>query len=81
MKINFKFISLFLLTLLRKRGKVILLGFLIIFLGLFLIFEGNKLFSKPKISEGLVGTYKEHDLPETVTRLLSKGLVSIDETV
>lgn len=80
MKSNLKFISLFLLTLLRKRRKVIFLGFLIIFFGLFLLFAGNKLFSKPKLNEGLVGTYQEHDLPETVTRLLSKGLVSIDET-
>lgn len=80
MKINLKFISLFLLTLLRKRGKLILLIIFLLLLGLFLLFEGNKLFAKPKITEGLVGTYQEHDLPETVTRLLSKGLVSIDET-
>lgn len=36
-------------------------------------------FNEYIISEGLVGTYQEHDLPEEVTKLLSGSLVKVDE--
>lgn len=31
------------------------------------------------VSEGVVGTYQEHDIPMEVTRLVSRGLVKFDE--
>lgn len=35
-------------------------------------------FNSNYISQGLIGTYQEHDLPLEVQRLLSKGLVKVD---
>jgi len=36
--------------------------------------------TKSRLSEGIVGTFTENDLPPIVTQLVSKGLVEIDKT-
>lgn len=64
-----------------KRRKKLLLLLLVM---LFLLFGGTWLIKdrllKPTISEGLIGTYTEEDLPQTVTNFLSQGMVVLDES-
>jgi peptide/nickel transport system substrate-binding protein len=43
------------------------------------IFFGDSFF-RPKVTEGIVGTYLEEDLPELITNLLSDSLVEVDKT-
>lgn len=53
--------------------------FLLIFLGflvfLFVQYKFNLFFSSSVLRIGLVGTYQEHDIPQDVTKLLSRSLV------
>lgn len=47
----------------------------------FVIFKFEALSLRPNtLSEGIVGTYQRHDLPEIATRLMSQGLVEIDKS-
>jgi peptide/nickel transport system substrate-binding protein len=64
-----------------KRKKNFLLAVLLIFIFLIVasIFLSKELF-KRTLTEGFIGTYQEKDLPETVTHLLSKSLVSLDKS-
>src|SRR3989344_3407960 len=60
-----------------KFNSLILLATLGFF---FLIFKLTPtLTGTNTVSEGLVGTYQEKDLPDVATNLLSKGLVKMDE--
>lgn len=65
---------------LRHLPKTILLAILLaIVFGFVWFFAGRGAF-KQGVSEGVIGTYTEKDLPLVVTTLLSKGLVGIDKT-
>jgi peptide/nickel transport system substrate-binding protein len=64
-----------------KRKKNFL--FAVLFLFVFIIGAGfflSKELFKRTLTEGFIGTYQEKDLPETVTHLLSKSLVSLDKS-
>ena len=75
---KFKLGFLILLKLILRKWRVISLVTLILtFVVSLIIF--TKPFKPTSISEGIVGTYQTHDLPESVTNLLSKSLVSTDE--
>lgn len=75
---DFKRISLFLTTLAKRKIKLFsVAGFIAVFLmGILLVFGG--IFFRENISEGVVGVYEEGNLPEVVTSLVSRGLVTID---
>lgn len=63
-----------------KRHGFILFFFISAFIALiFLLKTGFINFQDISITEGIIGTYQQHDLPETVTRLLSSGLTEFDE--
>lgn len=64
-----------------KRKKNFLIAVLLIFVLIIVasIFLSKELF-KRTLTEGFIGTYQEKDLPETVTHLLSKSLVSLDKS-
>ncbi len=78
---NFKIAFLVALTFIRRHSNQVFLWILVILAALFLQIKFNLLkLSTNTVSEGLIGTYQEHDLPTEVTRLASRGLVDIDET-
>lgn len=64
-----------------KRKKIIFLGvFIVLFLLLFLNSKFNLLeFKDNSITEGIIGTYQEHNIPEIITRLVSKPLPLLTE--
>lgn len=64
-----------------KRKKRVILSIVIV-LGLIIVFllKFFNSFSRDLVIEGLVGTYVERDLPETVTVLISENLVNVDES-
>ncbi len=63
-----------------KANKMVLsaIALLLLLAGYFLLIYKDGLF-KPSVSEGVVGTYTENDLPESVTGLLSQSLIKIDK--
>ncbi len=65
-----------------KRKKMLLLGVFIFFIFIFFLNSKFNLFKSGEnsISEGVIGTYQEHNIPEIITRLVSKSLVEIDKT-
>lgn len=65
---------------LRRNWKSIMFVFLLAVSGVFLQIKFNFInINTNTVSEALVGTYQEHDLPLEVTRLLSESLVEVDE--
>ena len=64
----------------RKSGFISLI--LIALVALLLGFRSvsGSVNQSPKISEGIVGSYTESNLPDVVTKLLSRGLFKIDDT-
>jgi len=64
-----------------KRNKVVLIStILALALIIFAQYKFKIFFNQNSISIGLIGTFQEHDLPIEVTRLLSQGLVEIDDS-
>lgn len=63
----------------KRNKKVLICLFLSLALIIFAQLKIKLFFNQNLISIGLIGTYQEHDLPIEVTRLLSSGLVEIDE--
>lgn len=63
------------LTYLSRSKKVIFLGGLVLAFLIFLQFKFNFFYWSNTLRIGLVGTYKEHDIPLEVTNLLSDSLV------
>lgn len=62
-----------------KRNLVFFLGVVTLLVLLTLLqAEFNFLWGKKILSEGLVGTYQEADLPPEITKLLSQGLTKTD---
>lgn len=77
-----KSIKLFFLICLEyiKRKQKFIVATLLIILSLNLIqFKFKVLGGKMSLRIGLVGTYQEHDIPQDITKLLSKGLVEPSE--
>lgn len=75
---NFKIGLLILINLIKRWLKIIALSLAGIIIFLTIIFKLS-LFENPKLSEGIIGTYQEHDLPDSVTHLLSQSLVEADQ--
>lgn len=81
-----RYFLLYLLAFL-KRNRYILKNpkFLVVFFVLAVVLFGggiflkNSLVKRDLIVEGLAGTYREEDLPDTVNNLLSQSLVTIDK--
>lgn len=63
----------------RNKENIAIAGGLILIL-IFFTLKFNLIDLNPKISEGFIGTYQQHDLPLEVTRLISRGLVEADKT-
>jgi len=74
-KLRFLFFY-FILIFARYKKRIVLAVFLILLLG-FGIYSLNESFKKETISQGIVGTHTQDDLPGVVTQLLSQGLVKI----
>lgn len=71
---------IFLETFARRKFKLLLTILLTLFVLIFsTIFFGDSFF-RPKVTEGIVGTYLEEDLPELITNLLSESLVKVDKS-
>ncbi len=63
-----------------KRYRIqVILSVVVVALGVALAFQTWISTRQPVISQGLVGTYTERDIPNIVTSLISKPLVRIDE--
>lgn len=72
--------SLILFKLLFRNSKFILIGiFLIGALSLSLLKFGPMIMERDHLTEGMIGTYQRHDLPEAVTKLLSRSLVNFNK--
>lgn len=66
---------------LLKRNKFFLIGGVIILVAIFFAqFKYHLFFQENILRIGLVGTYQEHDIPQDVTKLLSKGLTEASES-
>ncbi len=75
-----RFIFFYLITVLKRyrlKALILLVLTLAIFASARFVFS---FFNKESLSEGLVGTFTETDLPVTLTRLLSAPLISLDKT-
>lgn len=63
-----------------KRHSFLWFFLIFISLSLILLFKiGFMDIRSATLTEGIVGTYQSHDLPETVTKLLSSGLTDFDK--
>lgn len=71
---------LFLATLLRRKIKYLLAFLVALFVAASVIYFFKDELFRPSISEGIVGTFTERDIPEIVTHLLSTGLVAVDQS-
>lgn len=65
-----------------KRGwrNILLNSFLIGFIVWGFIYLNLITFTQNLLTEGMIGTYQEHDLPQEITRLLSSSLIDIDDS-
>lgn len=63
----------------RRNKQYLLFILLLIAAFLFIQIKFKLFFTNNSIRIGLVGTFQEHDLPQEVTRLVSAGLVFMDE--
>lgn len=70
---------LIVIKILNRHKVPFFLTTFIIFLVIFAQLKYNLFYNQNSITLGLVGTYQEHDLPNEVTKLLSQGLVKMDE--
>lgn len=65
---------------LKRKWLWVLTGVAVFAVLALLQFKFNLFYSVNVIRIGLIGTYQEHDLPDEVTELISKGLVEADST-
>ena len=65
------------LATLKRRWKLIGIG-CFIFLAVFLLLLTINPNRSSSVSEGIIGTFQEYDLPNVATRLMSEGLVEMD---
>src|SRR3989344_382801 len=70
----------YLLTYFRRKKKTLIIFFLgCIALG-FIIHQALPIITRERVTQGLVGTHQEHDLPEHILNLVSQILITIDNT-
>lgn len=75
-----KLLFAYLIAFSRRKRKLILyalLGLVVLIAGLFQL---KNLLAKEILTEGMIGTYQEKDLPVQVTNLISKPLIVLDKT-
>lgn len=78
--LHMSFLINFLITFFKRKKKQLLL---LLIISIILISGGYyifKLTSYDKVSQGIVGTHEERDLPNQVLNLLSKPLVKVDKS-
>ena len=46
----------------------------------FIIHQALPIITRERVTQGLVGTHQEHDLPEHILNLVSQSLITIDNT-
>lgn len=63
----------------KRNKQFFLFALLLIAAFLFIQIKFKIFFSNNNIRLGLIGTFQEHDLPQEVTRLVSSGMVTMDE--
>lgn len=76
---SLKLILLICAEIIRRNKKYFLLGVAAIVLLAFIQIKFNLFYTGNSIRIGLIGTFQEHDLPSDVTRLISSGLIIMDE--
>lgn len=64
----------------RRKIRWIGLFFVILFFLVFLQIKFKSFYATDYLSEGFVGTYQEHDIPQEVKRLLSDSMVTLDKS-
>lgn len=64
---------------LKRKWKILAVILTSLVLTLFAQYKFQIFSTQPVLSQGLVGTYQEHDLPPEVTKLLSSSLVEFDQ--
>ena len=75
-----KLFFLIVLAIFKRKWQLYTLGLILMLATAFFVFKLNPNFFRPNtLSEGIIGTYDERDLPDVTTVLLSKGLVKIDD--
>ncbi len=69
-----------LLKILQRNWRILSFTLVSLSLAMVILFKLNlSSTATNQLSEGIIGTYQEHDLPEVVTRLISQSLVEADE--
>ena len=76
--VKFRLLFLIAIKYVSRKWRVILAGSAIIALSIFLFYRFRP-FQSATLTEGIIGTYQEHDLPEPFTRLISSGLTKTDD--
>lgn len=80
-KSSFKLYFLILLAAVKRKWKFyVILSFIALVLSLLLLTINPSSLQINSLSEGIIGTYQEHDLPDVATRLMSEGLVEMDNS-
>lgn len=78
--LKIKIFFVYLLRVLERQSKLfIFLGLGILFILIILIKFQNDIF-RPSLTEGVIGTFTEGNMPDTVSSLLTSSLVEIDNT-
>lgn len=82
-----RFINAYILTFFHRQSsnlknpkQIFAVFFLLIFLITVIIVIKQNSFQKAYLIEGIVGTFRQEDLPESVTNLLSSSLIAVDKT-
>ncbi len=77
---NFRYTLAFLLALIDRKKKFILLVIILSCLALLAYSYYVKFFVRPGITIGMVGTHLEENLPDQVTRFISESLITTDQS-
>lgn len=75
-----RFYFLYLKRLIQKHSKVILSLLAAIILIAVAVIKFSSVFLDDSVTEGIVGTFTPDDLPQSVTSLLSQGLIKLDSS-
>lgn len=76
---NIRFLSFYILKIFDRYTKVIIPGLGLLLLAIIIMLSGRVKLSN-SISEGMVGTFTQEDLPKQVTSLISAPLISLDSS-
>lgn len=75
-----RLLLIYLSLLAKKRRRHLTLGAILIATLITIFLSFKETFTRPTLVEGVIGTYREEDLPEVVTNLLSQSLVKVDKS-